>query len=306
MTLARIRALECVSSRLWRAVCRLQAQVAERLDRPRAKRWSGQPVVVPADPTYGQTLTVSRQWQPSVTAAGRFVHPATGTAARVWTPAVTAAARGPASAAGTLTAARAWAPSVTAARVYSHATPGTPPATRTWTPAVTVASYIGAATPRVGSYVYDYGATAPPGYLACDGATYTPAAQPALFAVLGNTFGGTVGTDFAVPDFRGRVPVGAGTGAGLTARAVGALGGAEVVTLTDAQSGLPSHTHGQRNPLLTTGGAEFYTLAGAFTGSGSFGTGVQTDAAGPSAAAASHENMQPWLCGGYWYIRSAL
>lgn len=39
------------------------------------------------------------------------------------------------------------------------------------------------------------------------------------------------------------MPIGAGTGAGLTARTLGATGGVESVTLTSAQSGLVGHNH---------------------------------------------------------------
>ncbi len=49
------------------------------------------------------------------------------------------------------------------------------------------------------------------GYLICNGSLKNIADYPALFAVIGNTFGGDGVTDFRVPDMRGRVPLGVGT-----------------------------------------------------------------------------------------------
>ena len=49
---------------------------------------------------------------------------------------------------------------------------------------------------------------------------YPNTTYPALAAVLGTTYGGD-STHFAVPDLKGRVPIGAGAGAGLTNRALG-------------------------------------------------------------------------------------
>lgn len=60
----------------------------------------------------------------------------------------------------------------------------------------------------VGSIVL-WPAPAPPtDWLTCDGASLLRSAYPALFAVLGTTYGAADGTHFSVPDYRGRVPVG--------------------------------------------------------------------------------------------------
>lgn len=82
----------------------------------------------------------------------------------------------------------------------------------------------------IGSITAFAGATAPAGWLLCDGTT-TTTSYPILFSMVGGV----------TPDLRGRVPVGAGTGTGLTARTRGDVGGAETHTLTDAQ--IPSHLH---------------------------------------------------------------
>lgn len=82
------------------------------------------------------------------------------------------------------------------------------------------------------------GATIPSGWLRCNGQTVSRTTYARLFAVLGTTFGaGDGSTTFAVPDLRGRFPVGAGTGYPL-----GGVGGAETVALSIAN--LAAHIHG--------------------------------------------------------------
>ena len=60
------------------------------------------------------------------------------------------------------------------------------------------------------------GATAPTGYLLCDGTSYDTTTYATLYAVIGYTFGGAA-ANFNVPDMRGVFPKGAGT----TSRALG-------------------------------------------------------------------------------------
>jgi microcystin-dependent protein len=52
---------------------------------------------------------------------------------------------------------------------------------------------------------------------------------------------GNASTTFNVPDMRGRCPMGAGTGSGLTARVLGTNYGAETITLSTTE--IPSHSH---------------------------------------------------------------
>ncbi len=63
----------------------------------------------------------------------------------------------------------------------------------------------------------------------------------ALFALLGTQFGGDGRVNFALPDFRGRVRVGAGQGGSLSPYVIGEAGGAASVTLTTNE--LPLHAH---------------------------------------------------------------
>jgi microcystin-dependent protein len=63
------------------------------------------------------------------------------------------------------------------------------------------------------------GATAPSGWLICDGSTYSSAVYPTLFSVIGYLYGGA-GSNFQVPDFQTRTPVGSITGASAPSPAV--------------------------------------------------------------------------------------
>ncbi len=81
---------------------------------------------------------------------------------------------------------------------------------------------------------------APFGWALCDGQLLPIATYDALFSLIGTTYGGDGVTTFAVPDLRGRIPIGFGQGPSNT-YALGASGGSETVTLGAAH--LPAHTH---------------------------------------------------------------
>lgn len=81
------------------------------------------------------------------------------------------------------------------------------------------------------------GATAPAGWLLCQGQLLSTAEHPQLFAVIGNAYGGDGIDTFALPNATGRVMRGAGSG-----NALGSSGGADSVTLSANQ--MPAHTHG--------------------------------------------------------------
>jgi microcystin-dependent protein len=79
------------------------------------------------------------------------------------------------------------------------------------------------------------------GWAFCEGQLLPISQNTALFSLLGTTYGGNGTSDFALPDLRGRTPVHAGQGAGLSPYVIGQVGGAETVTLTEAQ--VAAHTH---------------------------------------------------------------
>lgn len=93
-----------------------------------------------------------------------------------------------------------------------------------------------------GSSIQFFGSSAPDGWLFCDGAAISRSTYADLFAVIGTTYGnGNGSTTFNIPDMRGRVPLGAGTGTGLTARTLAATLGTETHQLTIGE--MPTHNH---------------------------------------------------------------
>jgi microcystin-dependent protein len=82
---------------------------------------------------------------------------------------------------------------------------------------------------------------APRGWAFCQGQLFSIAQNTAVFSLLGTTFGGDGQTTFALPDLRGRVPVGTGTGPGVPNIDLGQISGSATVTLLITN--MPSHVH---------------------------------------------------------------
>jgi microcystin-dependent protein len=95
--------------------------------------------------------------------------------------------------------------------------------------------------PFIGSIVLFAGNFPPRAWAYCDGAILAISSNTALFSILGTTYGGDGRTSFALPDLRGRVPVGPRTGPGLSTRKLGQRSGIETETLSILQ--MPVHTH---------------------------------------------------------------
>jgi microcystin-dependent protein len=141
----------------------------------------------------------------------------------------------------------------------------------------------------------------------CDGSRISNGAYPALVALLGNKYQGTkpnVNGETYLPDFSGRVPLGAGgtfsvggTG-GSGNNSVSISGATNPVTLTAAQSGLPSHNHVQGHNSTTGVQGRFGNTTGLPNGNisdvtGSIGvqnTGANTSTAGGTSAVESHSH----------------
>lgn len=88
-------------------------------------------------------------------------------------------------------------------------------------------------------FAFDY---APQGWMPCDGTILPINDNEVLFTLLGTTYGGDGVTTFALPDMRGRIPVGVGMGTGLNKEwKLGEKFGEEFVTLD--VSNLPKHSH---------------------------------------------------------------
>ncbi len=148
----------------------------------------------------------------------------------------------------------------------------------------------------------------PGGWAPCDGQLLSVSQHPGLFTLLGTTYGGDGTTTFALPDLRGRIPVQAGQGAGLSSRPLGQAGGSETVTLGEAQ--LPAHTHQQRacgdvadnlmpGPSLSlaiSAGGGIYVPASSSPALTPMATGALDTVGGGQA----HDNLMPYLALGFF------
>ncbi len=81
----------------------------------------------------------------------------------------------------------------------------------------------------------------PRGWEFCAGQLIAIAQNTALFSLIGTAYGGDGRVTFALPDFRGRVPVGAGQSPGTGNYQLGEKSGTEDQSLTN--NNLPPHTH---------------------------------------------------------------
>ena len=144
---------------------------------------------------------------------------------------------------------------------------------------------------------------APSGWLACDGSSLSISNYQVLYQLLGTTFGGDGSSTFNLPDLRGRVPVHAGQGNGLSNYQLGQVGGTEQVTLTTQT--MPSHNH----PMMATsrpgtsaapsnGGAlasmaTSDTSAQAYVSPGGGQTNLTVTSIGFTGGGQPHSNIQP-------------
>ena len=96
-------------------------------------------------------------------------------------------------------------------------------------------------TPMMAEIRMFAGNFAPRNWAFCQGQILSIAQNTALFSLLGTTYGGNGQTTFALPDFRGRVPVGTGQGPGLPAVNLGEISGSPTHTLIITE--MPAHNH---------------------------------------------------------------
>ena len=152
--------------------------------------------------------------------------------------------------------------------------------------------------PFVGEVMMFAGNFAPQGWADCNGQLLPISQNDALFSLIGTTYGGDGIQTFALPDLRGRTPVHAGSGPGMSTRTLGETGGSESVTLSAAQ--MPSHTHtlraaaaastgtpGGAVALAQTSGAKVYRAP---SNPVTMGNGLASAGGGQP-----HDNRQPYL-----------
>jgi microcystin-dependent protein len=154
--------------------------------------------------------------------------------------------------------------------------------------------------PFVGEIRMFAGNFAPRGWAFCDGQLLAVSQNDALFSLLGTIYGGDGRTTFGLPDMRGRLPIHAGHGPGLSERRLGAKGGAEKVTLTVNQ--LPSHTHplhASTTPATESDPQDRVTGASGLTelyvAEPPFSPMLST-AITHTGGSRSHTNLMPYLC----------
>ena len=144
---------------------------------------------------------------------------------------------------------------------------------------------------------------APRNWAFANGQLLSIAQNSALFAIPGTTYGGDGQTNFALPDLRGRVPLHAGAGPGLSPRGLGGKAGSETHVLSTAQ--LPAHAHDlvASDALASStapGGralavksrtnlhADPATLA-------ADGVAMSPESVGPTGGGQAVDHMPPWL-----------
>ena len=142
--------------------------------------------------------------------------------------------------------------------------------------------------------VFGFG-TVPRGYLPCNGQLLSIAQNQALFSLLGTFYGGNGTTTFALPDLRGRSPLGMSD-----TYPQGMLSGSENVTVLPAQ--LPPHVHAvqyasqpgaARSPVNAlygdTGASPLYAPTS------NPQVPLNSATIGMTGGTAPHNNMQPYL-----------
>jgi microcystin-dependent protein len=159
-------------------------------------------------------------------------------------------------------------------------------------------------------------AYAPQGWALCDGSILNVQQNQALYSLIGTYFGGSAPTTFALPDMRGRTPIGVGasqTTPPVPLYQLGNKGGAETVALAANQT--PPHAHSliAATPPGTTvlpQGDLMASVAPATSGgptvnvflpSANWNADAQLAAGSVNSAGAgaAHANMQPFLVVGF-------
>jgi len=145
----------------------------------------------------------------------------------------------------------------------------------------------------IGEVIAYAGDTSPDSrWLSCDGSSLLRVDYPDLFTVIGTLYGAADSTHFNLPDLRGRVAVGSGTGTGLSPRSEGDVFGEETHTLTVGE--LASHVHSTGNSAIlgTSAPPPFDAL----------GPNPFPASTGSTGSDTPHNNIQPSLAINYLIV----
>lgn len=154
--------------------------------------------------------------------------------------------------------------------------------------------------PFVGEIRMFAGNFAPRGWAFCDGQLLAVSQNDALFSLLGTIYGGDGRTTFGLPDLRGRIPIHAGHGPGLSERRLGAKAGSEKETLTVNQ--LSSHSHHMQSavaPATDTrplGNLPAQAAAADLWSTRNVAQNMASQSIGNVGGSRSHTNLMPYLC----------
>jgi len=160
--------------------------------------------------------------------------------------------------------------------------------------------------PFLGEIIMFGGNFAPRGWALCDGQLLPIAQNTALFSILGTTYGGDGRTTFGLPELRGRAPIHAGHGPGLSDVRLGQKGGLETVTLTQAQ--MPAHNHSAitqaaanpgRGTVTTTPTGAYLAEGGSYAPSKDVQMATDGITVGNTGNSAAHENRPPYQAVNY-------
>ncbi len=144
------------------------------------------------------------------------------------------------------------------------------------------------------------GSFAPRGWALCSGQVLPISQNVALFSLLGVTFGGDGRTNFKLPDFQGRVPVGQGQGPGLSAYTVGQVGGEASHTLISSEMAAHNHPFNADNSGANQNSPANNMFGGGGRNNRYFGDGTNAapfaaGSVGSAGGSQDHENRQPYL-----------
>ena len=149
-------------------------------------------------------------------------------------------------------------------------------------------------------FAFDF---APKGWAPCAGQLLAINQNQPLFSLLGTTYGGDGINTFALPDLRGRAPVGQGQEHSLGNYPLGQAGGQETVTLTLQQ--IPAHGHpvgAVDKPPATTvpsPAGNLLSLAGNPSPIEMYGTGnpapMSASTVANTGGGQAHDNRMPYL-----------